>query len=139
MTKQMQKIVLLIEPNEKEFERPTSIGNLYLNRFTIEEEAANEIINIYELPKSTGDLTLGEYEEKGMNLKILTTYYFYMISHFLSAYLQYLSAKKWHDKYLESNYSFEKIRQNVSLFDVSVFDNRLYVIVLNIVKYSLGE
>ena len=46
----MQKIVLFIEPNaDNTFKTPSKIGNLFMNRFAIEENANCEILNICEL------------------------------------------------------------------------------------------
>ena len=51
MTKNMQKIVLFIEPNEDAFMTPLKIGNLFLNRFAVEEDAAFEVLKIFEFKK----------------------------------------------------------------------------------------
>ena len=48
MTKLKQKIIVFISPSDQAFERPTSICNLYMNRFAIEEEAGSEILKIYQ-------------------------------------------------------------------------------------------
>ena len=48
----MQKIVLFIEPSDEAFLTPSKIGHLFMNRFTIEEEASFEIVKIFELGKS---------------------------------------------------------------------------------------
>ena len=46
----MQKIVLFIEPNaDNTFKTPSKIGNLFMNRFAIDENANCEILNICEL------------------------------------------------------------------------------------------
>ena len=45
----MQKIVLFIEPSEYACSTPSKIGNLFLNRFGIDEEAKHEILKIYHL------------------------------------------------------------------------------------------
>lgn len=50
--KQTQNIVLIVEPSEDQFTCATNIGNLFINRFAIEEEAAFEIIQILEFEKS---------------------------------------------------------------------------------------
>ena len=47
----MQKIVLFIEPNDDAFLTPFKSGHLFMNRFTIEEEANFEIVKIFELGK----------------------------------------------------------------------------------------
>ena len=48
MTKVKQKIILFINQSES-FERSTSICNLYMNRFTIDEDAGHETVKIYEI------------------------------------------------------------------------------------------
>ena len=45
----MQKIVLFIEPTEDAWGTPFKIGNLFMNRFAVDEDAASEILKIYEL------------------------------------------------------------------------------------------
>ena len=47
----MRKIIIFIEPSENAYDKSTNIGNLYMNRFAIDEEVACEILNIYELEK----------------------------------------------------------------------------------------
>ena len=49
MSKLNQKIVLFIEPTEEPYEKPSKIGNLFMNRFAIDEDAKNEILKIYQL------------------------------------------------------------------------------------------
>ena len=44
----MQKIVLFMELATYEFEKPVKIGNLFMNRFAIEEDASFEILKIFE-------------------------------------------------------------------------------------------
>ena len=45
----MQKIVLFIEPAAKAWFTPSKIGNLFMNRFGIDEDAKHEILKIYHL------------------------------------------------------------------------------------------
>ena len=76
----MQKIVLFIEPNEHAFETPLKIGNLFTNRFTVDEDAAFELLKICELGKSSDKISNQDNEEyenceeerkhKGMDLII---------------------------------------------------------------------
>ena len=47
----MQKIVLFIEPSEETYNTPLKIGNLFMNRFAVDEEAGSEILKIFELEK----------------------------------------------------------------------------------------
>ena len=49
MSKLNQNIVLFIEPAKEAYSKPSKIGNLFLNRFAIEEDAKNEILKIYQL------------------------------------------------------------------------------------------
>ena len=50
----MQKIVLFLDLDSAHtFETPVKIGNLFMNRFAIDEDASVEIINIFELKKGT--------------------------------------------------------------------------------------
>ena len=79
----MQKIILFIEPTEDAFETPFKIGHLFMNRFTIEEEANFEIVKIFELGKSSGKISwsgnseYSNFEEnrnqKGMSLSKTAT------------------------------------------------------------------
>ena len=56
MSKLNQKIVLFIEPAEKAWSKPSKIGNLFMNRLAIDEDAKNEILKIYKLEKTFKDL-----------------------------------------------------------------------------------
>ena len=49
MSKLNQNIVLFIEPAEEAWSKPSKIGNLFLNRFAIDEDAKNDISKIYHL------------------------------------------------------------------------------------------
>ena len=56
MSKLNQKIVLFIEPAHYAFEKPSKIGNLFINRFAIDEDAKNEILKIYQHEYQLTDL-----------------------------------------------------------------------------------
>ena len=45
----MQKIVVFIENDFLELNTPSKIGNLFLNRFAIEEEANTEVLKIFKI------------------------------------------------------------------------------------------
>ena len=65
MTKSSQKIVLFIEPFENAFCIPSKIGDLFMNRFAIDEESSFEIVKILELEKkfeAMSNRTLPEYK-----------------------------------------------------------------------------
>ena len=51
-----QKIVLFIEPADRAYQKPSKIGNLFMNRFAIDEDAKNEILKIYQLENQFYDL-----------------------------------------------------------------------------------
>ena len=53
----MQKIVLFIEPNVDLFSTPLKIGNLFMNRFAVDEDAASEILKIFELEKTSIEMS----------------------------------------------------------------------------------
>ena len=60
-----QKIVLFIDPAGTTWTKPDKIGNLFTNRFAIDEDAKNEILKIYQIEDRFGyfvygQLTLGE-------------------------------------------------------------------------------
>ena len=67
----MQKIVLFIEPNDNAFETPLKIGNLFMNRFAVDEDASSEILKIFELEKVSRKMSHEEWKQKGMDLFIL--------------------------------------------------------------------
>ena len=64
MSKLNQKIVLFIEPAEA-WEKSSKIGNLFMNRFAIDEDAKNEILKIYQIEVSYYDLKV---REEGLDL-----------------------------------------------------------------------
>ena len=50
MSKQRHKFVFFIEPTDNDGSSST-IGNFYMNRIAIEEDASHEIVNIYKPEK----------------------------------------------------------------------------------------
>ena len=52
----MKNIIILIEPNEQSHIPIWKNANLYMNRFTIDEDAAFELLGIYYLEKYHEDL-----------------------------------------------------------------------------------
>ena len=66
----MQKIVLFIRPKQSPYATPHNMGNLFVNRLAISEEAACEVLNIFEqefdLPMIKYGLSNGSpYSKKG--------------------------------------------------------------------------
>ena len=53
--KLMQKIVLFIEPQKRKYDTPLKIGNLFMNRFAINEDGCDEILEIYYLDNTFRD------------------------------------------------------------------------------------
>ena len=53
----MQKIVLFIEPTVELCLTPLKIGNLFMNRFAVDEDAASEILKIFELEKTSLEMS----------------------------------------------------------------------------------
>ena len=54
--KMKQQVILFIEPAEEEWRCQESIGNLYLNRFAIDEDTAYEVLGVYYLQQSSAEL-----------------------------------------------------------------------------------
>ena len=59
----MQKIVLFIEPNDDAWQTPLKIGNLFMNRFAVDEDTASEILKIFELGKTSDKMSNPENSE----------------------------------------------------------------------------
>ena len=53
----MQKIVLFIEPTDDAWLTPLKIGNLFINRFAVDEDEASEILKIFELEKTSFEMS----------------------------------------------------------------------------------
>ena len=74
----MQKIVLFVELNDEAFIRPFKLGNLFMNRFAIDEAEGFEILKICELEKTSWKISWpkcpeyhdceNERKQKGMDL-----------------------------------------------------------------------
>ena len=56
-----QKIVLFIGTAFCACQKPSKIGNLFMNRFAIDEDAKNEILKIYQLECQLGDFLQGAF------------------------------------------------------------------------------
>ena len=74
----MQKMVLFIEqlsswlPTIHAYETPVKIGNLFMNRFAIDENDSSEVLNIFELEKCSKFYKMSKEvrKQKGMDLII---------------------------------------------------------------------
>ena len=56
MLKIMQNLVILMEPSDDADRVSLKAGNMYLNRFCIDEEAALELSQVHYLKKSSFDI-----------------------------------------------------------------------------------
>ena len=56
----MQNLVVLMEPSEDASDVSLNTGNMILNRFCIDEDAAFELSGVNYLKKSSGDMEDGE-------------------------------------------------------------------------------
>ena len=63
----MQKIVFFIEPSDRAFDTPFKIGNLFMNRFAVDEDAASEILKIFELEKTSLKISEDGRKRKGID------------------------------------------------------------------------
>ena len=79
----MQRIILFVEPNEDAFITSAKIGNIFMNRFAIDEDASSEILKICKLAKISLRMSLPrsenykniteERQQKGMDHFIVPT------------------------------------------------------------------
>ena len=73
MSKLNQKIVLFIERELLEWKKPSKIGNLFMNRFGIDEDAKHEILKIYHPETDLRKFSWGKLSsEEGLDLKNYT-------------------------------------------------------------------
>ena len=56
MSKIMQNLVVLMEPSKEAYETPLKAGNMILNRFCIDEDAAFELFGVNYLKKSSSNM-----------------------------------------------------------------------------------
>ena len=58
----MQKIILFIEPYDDAFITPAKIGDMFMNRFAIDENASCEILKGFELRKTSVEMSRSWHE-----------------------------------------------------------------------------
>ena len=85
MPKYMHQVIFMIEPNDDKYWTNEKIGNIFMNRFTIDEDAAFEILQIFELQKTSEYMALDghpiqkdfslEIEQKGMGFIAISSLY----------------------------------------------------------------
>ena len=69
MSKKMQNLVVFMEPNEEAHETPLKAGNMILNRFCIDEDAAFELSGVNYLKKTSEDLQFKDSHEVKLKRK----------------------------------------------------------------------
>ena len=62
----MQNLIVFMEPTERAYDTPLKAGNMILNRFCIDEDAAFELSGVNYLKKSSSDMRTG----KSLNFKV---------------------------------------------------------------------
>ena len=62
MSKNMQNLVFLMDPSVYDYDIHLKGGNMYLNRFSIDEEAAFELSGVHYLEKSFETIWRDEFE-----------------------------------------------------------------------------
>ena len=60
----MQKIVLFIEPQADKWSTPLKIGNLFTNRFAIDEDRCHEILKIFYLDNTFYEYARNRFTEQ---------------------------------------------------------------------------
>ena len=58
----MQKIILFVEPNDDLFYTPAKIGDLFMNRFAIDENTSCEILKRFELGKTSVQMSFPKHK-----------------------------------------------------------------------------
>ena len=84
MSKIMQNLVVLMEPSKNAYETPLKAGNMILNRFCIDEDAAFELSGVNYLTKSHNKMLDPKWKSyfeleverkvKGIELSFLPSY-----------------------------------------------------------------
>ena len=58
----------LVEPSDEVWSTPSKIGNLFMNRFAIDEDATHEILRIYHLENTIKSRMFSDETVEGMDL-----------------------------------------------------------------------
>ena len=75
MSKIMQNLFVFMEPSVEAYETPLKGGNLILNRFFIDEEAAFELSGVKSLRKTSLEDKEVEIKLKGKEYSFLRSYF----------------------------------------------------------------
>ena len=57
----MQKIILIIDLSDYAYYTPAKIGNIFMNRSAIDEDASSEVLRIFQIEAS--NWTFGEWND----------------------------------------------------------------------------
>ena len=90
MSKIMQNLVVFMEPSEKDWITPLKGGNMILNRFCIDEDAAFELSGVNYLKKSSVDSNLKLNREFEAERKIKGKEYSFLRSETVFLYVNYI-------------------------------------------------
>ena len=90
MSKIMQNLVVLMEPSEDAFANSLKAGNMILNRFCIDEDAAFELSGVNYLKKSSVDSNLKLNREFEAERKIKGKEYSFLRSETVFLYVNYI-------------------------------------------------
>ena len=72
MSKNMQNFVVFIEPSEDASDTPLKAGNMILNRFCIDEDAAFELSGVNYFEKKSKDIEEEDSKDDGLEVKLKT-------------------------------------------------------------------
>ena len=75
IAKMKQKIVLFIEPVKEPSVTPVKIGNLFMNRFSIEEDTNFEILKVFYPKMNLEKFYFDKLTEEGLGLNISLSKY----------------------------------------------------------------
>ena len=91
MSKTKQNLVVLMEPSEYAHRTPLKGGNMILNRFCIDEDAAFELSGVNYLEKTSYEMRNGESKEFKVKRKQKGKEYSFLRSYFISRNLIFLN------------------------------------------------
>ena len=84
MAKIMQNLVVLVGPSEDVYDNSLKGGNMILNRFCIDEDAAFELSGVNYLKKSSFEIEIGKIKKFKVKRKEKGKEYSFLRSYFIS-------------------------------------------------------
>ena len=91
MSKTMQNLFVFIGPSEHAWETSLRGGNMILNRFCIDEDAAFELSGVIYLKKSSGEMSFGKSKKFKVQRKQKGKEYSFLRSYFISRNLIFMN------------------------------------------------